>query len=100
MSRYENTNKQENKLKRGIKEKLNYKVISNKTTLYNTIPFSNDDIRVISVEGDRLDLLANEYYGDSRFWWYIAKANNLKFMTLEPGTKLRIPSTTSFATGK
>jgi len=27
------------------------------------------------VEGDRLDLLAQHYYGDARLWWAIAQAN-------------------------
>ena len=50
--------------------------------------------------GDRLDQLANQFYGDVNFWWYIAKANGLKFMTLPPGTRLRIPATTEYATGR
>jgi len=100
MARYENTNSKVNKIKRGVEDKTHYKINANKTTLYNTIPFSNNDVYVITQEGDRLDLLSNEYYGDSRFWWYIAKANGLNFMTLNPGTKLRIPATTAFATGK
>ena len=99
MSRYENTSRKLEEVKRGIKEKANYKINSQKTTLYNSIPLSNNDIYVITQAGDRLDLLANEYYGDSRFWWYIAKANGLKFMTMEIGTKLRIPATTAFAKG-
>jgi hypothetical protein len=45
--------------------------------------------------GDRLDLLANEYYGDSTMWWVIALKNNLTDidLTMQGGIKLRIPST-------
>ena len=37
---------------------------------------------------------------ERNLWWYIAKANHLRFMTLEPGTSLRIPTTTQYAIGK
>ena len=42
-------------------------------------------------ETDRLDHLANQFYGDINLWWYIAKANNLKFITIPIGSRLRIP---------
>ncbi len=45
-------------------------------------------------EGDRLDLLANQFFHDPRKWWLIADANP-DAMTLEellvPGRMLRIP---------
>ena len=63
---------------------------------YRNIPETESDIYVITQWGDRLDSLANEYYGDQHLWWYIAKANNLKFNNLEEGITLRIPSTTDF----
>ena len=50
--------------------------------------------------GDRLDLLAYTYYGDSTLWWYIAKANGLKVMNVTEGTSLRIPGSTTYATGR
>ena len=31
--------------------------------------------------GVRLDILANEYYGDSSLWWIIAQANSIKGFT-------------------
>ena len=99
MSRYGNTNIKNNIIKRGMKNKRNYKVQSNDTTLYDSIPESERDIHLITQEGDRLDLLANEYYKDPRLWWYIAKANNLKFITVERGTKIRIPYQTNNARG-
>jgi hypothetical protein len=40
-----------------------------------------------------LDLLANEYYGDSKLWWIIATANNINGVNigLDGGIQLRIP---------
>jgi len=93
MSRYENT-----KLVQRIKN--NTKIISKTTTIYSSIPESDDDIYIITQDGDRLDLLANTYYNDSSLWWYIAKANNLKVMNIPIGTSLRIPGSINYATGR
>lgn len=62
--------------------------------IYPDIPFSNSDSYVIAVLGDRLDLLAFDFYGDTSFWWVIASANALPGDSLyvEPGMQLRIPS--------
>jgi hypothetical protein len=51
------------------------------------------DIYVLTTSSDRLDLLANKYYNDTRWWWIIARANNIGKGTfaLEPGMQLRIP---------
>ena len=64
-----------------------------KTSIPKTIPKKDDDIYVITQETDRLDLLANEYYGDSRVWWIIAQANNINGVNigLDAGIQLRIP---------
>lgn len=64
-----------------------------RTTIPKTIPKKDDDIYVITQETDRLDLLANEYYGDSRLWWIIAQANNINGVNigLDAGIQLRIP---------
>lgn len=64
-----------------------------RTTIPKTIPKKDDDIYVITQETDRLDLLANEYYGDSRLWWIIAQANNINGVNigLDAGVQLRIP---------
>lgn len=66
--------------------------------LYNTLPDystevrGNDILHVVKDE-DRLDLLAHEYFGDSRLWWVIAEFNNILWMfDLTVGTTLRIPS--------
>lgn len=67
--------------------------------IYPEIPPTNDDNYVITVLGDRLDLLANDFYGDSTFWWVIASANSLPgdSLVVEPGTQLRIPADLSGA---
>ena len=46
-----------------------------------------------SQTGDRLDLLANQYYGSPTYWWIIANANNIHDgkLGLKDGTILRIP---------
>jgi nucleoid-associated protein YgaU len=58
------------------------------------IPKSNEDKYVVSQTGDRLDTLANEYYGSSSYWWVIATANNIHDgkLGLPDGTILRIPA--------
>ena len=33
------------------------------------------DYYIFSREGDRLDLIANDFYDDPTYWWVIAEAN-------------------------
>tara|TARA_R100001377_G_C3192229_1_gene111089 strand:+ start:1750 stop:2064 length:315 start_codon:yes stop_codon:yes gene_type:complete len=63
------------------------------TTLLPTIEKSFADRYIFTREGDRLDLLANEFYGDPRHWIILAMANNLGKGTLScpDGIQLRIP---------
>tara|TARA_B100001564_G_C20591484_1_gene648054 strand:+ start:262 stop:531 length:270 start_codon:yes stop_codon:yes gene_type:complete len=58
---------------------------------------SNSDILLISTDGDRCDLLAQQYYGTPDLWWYIASVNNLKSNNIEAGTQLRVPVSTEQA---
>ena len=58
---------------------------------------SNTDILLIATEGDRCDLISQEYYGTPDFWWYIASVNNLKSNNIEAGTQLRVPISTEQA---
>ena len=97
--RYSTAKIKKKRLKRGKKVQANYNITSFSPVLYSYIPKSDNDIYVITQEGDRLDHLAFQFYGNVALWWYIAKANGLKFMTLEPGISLRIPATTQYATG-
>jgi len=69
-------------------------------TLKN-IKFSNDDIQffynVDDREEGRLDLISFKVYGNSRYWWVIAIANQIEDALLRPirGESLRIPSADS-----
>ncbi len=65
--------------------------------LLPTIAKTPEDTYVITTIGDRLDLLAHEYYKDSSKWFLIASANpDIPFSSLylEPGIQLRIPPAT------
>lgn len=87
MSRYEDTNiirTNTTDRKQSVKGKA--------TTIYNQIPKRDTDIYLITQAGDRLDLLANQFYNDPNLWWYIAQANNLSTMNLEPNISIRVPS--------
>ena len=64
-----------------------------KITRYPQFTKRQSDLYIISREGDRLDLLANEFYKDPRYWWVLAHANNIGkgTMIVPPGLQLRIP---------
>jgi hypothetical protein len=61
---------------------------------------SDSDIVIITEEEDRLDLLANQFYGDPNLWWVIAVYNNLTDidLKLEAGLQLRMPNRSSVVT--
>lgn len=65
-----------------------------KTIIYPQIDPKETDIYVITTVGDRLDILADQYYGDSTNYWIISGANNIKKdrLTIPAGTQLRIPT--------
>tara|TARA_B100000424_G_C22504690_1_gene291650 strand:+ start:212 stop:481 length:270 start_codon:yes stop_codon:yes gene_type:complete len=88
MSRYRNTR---------IERKKNKSYY--KTTIFDKVPKSDNDIYVITQYGDRLDLLANQFYGDVGLWWYIARANNLNSVLVPENIQLRIPGSTQYAKG-
>lgn len=83
--RYQNINKTKYEDK-GVQYYVN--------NLYPDIPLSSNDSYVIAVLGDRLDLLAQDFYSDSSLWWVIASANSLPgdSLYLEPGMQIRIPA--------
>jgi nucleoid-associated protein YgaU len=58
------------------------------------LPEQPDDITYQVQSGDRLDRLANRFYGDPVLWWVIAAANDLEILPtdLNDGSFLRIPS--------
>ena len=61
---------------------------------YPDIPLGRNDIYVYTTVGDRLDILAQQYYKDSSLWWIIANANpklRQDSLTPSPGIQIRIP---------
>ena len=85
-NRLANIPKRDNR--RGIKY---YKYIK-----YPPIPYSINDLYVSTVSGDRLDLLANEYYKNVDLWWGISIANSdiirRDSFILDEGLEIRIPA--------
>ena len=66
-----------------------------KTVKYPEISLHEDDLYVITTQGDRFDTLAFDYYQDETLWWIISVANNfLKQNSLlcPEGIQIRIPS--------
>ena len=95
MSRYSNTKV----TRKSLLPKQKKNVLSYESTLYQRIPETNSDLHVIATEGDRLDNLAFQFYGDPNLWWYIAKANNLTAMNVPAGKSLVIPASAEGAIG-
>ena len=62
---------------------------------YPTILPSVNDKYVLTLAGDRLDLMANQFYKDSRLWWIIAQSNPNKIRrdsySVSAGLEIRIP---------
>lgn len=69
------------------------------TIYYPKLERKSTDIYIITKMSDRLDNLSFQYYGDTRYWVILAKANNLLSPTLRvpPGFRLRIPAFTNHA---
>jgi phage tail protein X len=93
MNRYQNIQK----------EKINGKEVY-VTSRYPEVPLSPNDIYVYTTQGDRFDILAQQYYGDSSLWWVISIANTgnagagtlvslpQNSLIIPEGIQLRIPS--------
>ena len=60
---------------------------------YPVIPIQDSDITILGVLGQRFDNLANQYYGNPKLWWIIARANNENkgSMYTKPGKEYTIP---------
>ena len=86
MSRYNNISRIQNK-----------KITSIGTSYLPKHENQNSDILLIATEGDRCDLIAEQYYGTSELWWFVASVNNLKSNNIEAGTQLRVPVSTEQA---
>lgn len=61
---------------------------------YPTIEPSTGDGKYTVDRGDRIDRLANYFYGDSALWWIIALANGMALVPndLKPGQEIVVPS--------
>jgi phage tail protein X len=74
------------------------------TTRYPEVPLSDNDTYVYTSQGDRFDILANQYYSDQSLWWIISIANTAVAGTSLPsdlpqdsliipeGIQIRIPA--------
>ncbi len=66
------------------------------TSRYPEVPITSDDIYVYTVQGDRFDVLALQYYQDSSLWWIISIANADKLpqnsLVIPEGMQIRIPA--------
>lgn len=82
-----------------VRYKNSEKLVSNegrrffRNAIYPDVPYAEGDTYVITTVGDRYDILAQQFYGNSNLWWVIAIANNSKKdgLLVEPGIQLRIP---------
>ena len=70
------------------------------TIKYPTIPLSIDDIYVYTTQGDRFDVLAQQYYQDPSLWWVISLANSAlpqNSYYIPEGQQIRIPQNVASA---
>ena len=70
------------------------------TIKYPTIPLSIDDIYVYTTQGDRFDVLAQQYYQDPSLWWIISSANSAlpqNSYYIPEGQQIRIPQNVASA---
>tara|TARA_R110001606_G_scaffold39562_1_gene108981 strand:- start:542 stop:850 length:309 start_codon:yes stop_codon:yes gene_type:complete len=76
---------------KGTNNKRTFKYIK-----YPTIPLSVNDIYATTLIGDRVDLIANQFYNNVDLWWVITTANpdviRRDSFNLKPGLQIRIPS--------
>jgi len=85
------------------KTKINGNLVY-KTSHYPEVPLSSNDIYVYTTQGDRFDVLAQQYYGDSSLWWVISIANTAvagtdlpsdlpqNTLVIPEGMQIRIPA--------
>ena len=76
---------------KNINRKRTYRALK-----YPEIPLSIEDLYITTTDGDRLDLLANQFYQDVDMWWIIAIANpgvvKRDTFNLKPGLEIRVPA--------
>jgi phage tail protein X len=66
-----------------------------RSTIYPQIPETLDDIYIETEYGDRVDVLAYQFYSDPSLWWIITTANPEKLRrdtyVCPAGLQIRIP---------
>ncbi len=67
--------------------------------IFNAVENGQIDITtVVLTQGQRLDHLAGQYYGNSSYWWVIAAASGIGWALQCPaGTMVRIPKNLELA---
>ena len=60
------------------------------STKYPPIDFTIEDFYIISMQGDRLDNLAAQFYGDPTLYWILQQANSLNRDSLYPPIGVKI----------
>ena len=63
-------------------------------TIYPEIPLSFSDIYLYTTQGDRFDILAEQYYNDPSLWWIISSANSglpQNSYYIPEGQQIRVP---------
>lgn len=73
--------------------KVQDKVVTG-TSIYPEVAASEEDYYIISTVGDRFDILSQQFYGSSEYWWVIASSNpgvRRDSLYITPGLQLRIP---------
>jgi hypothetical protein len=59
------------------------------------VPDITDQLFIVPLEGvNRLDLIADEFYGISQLWWVLARVNNIQdpLVSVPVGTTIRVPT--------
>ena len=77
--------------------KINNKPVY-RTVKYPEVLLDENDIYVTTVQGDRFDILANQFYQDQSLWWVISIANNFlpqNSLIIPEGIQIRIPNNIS-----
>tara|TARA_B100001564_G_C20426903_1_gene572730 strand:+ start:26 stop:319 length:294 start_codon:yes stop_codon:yes gene_type:complete len=76
-----------------LKKDLDGNRVLSPSTVPN-IPIKDTDVFLYPIFGDRLDTIAQRFYGDANLWWIIAKANEIGKgqIGLDLEKKLRIPT--------
>jgi nucleoid-associated protein YgaU len=61
---------------------------------YPTVDPANDDILYTVSRKDRIDKLADRFYGDPTLWWIIALANDFRLLPtdMRENMQIRIPN--------